>query len=332
MRVADGSLEMKSVRGRTVARVAGGMFPKVEEVMTDMILMDLVHSSQHFVQELCRHAQLQGGLISARRSVFDNSHGETDVEIVLDVPSGRHALLIENKIDAPLMVKQFERYHRRGKLGMEQGSWAAYTVVLFSPRSYFDHLPSEHKSFVDLFVSYEEIIDFLKPMPEFDFKRIVLEGASETRSRGYVKSADSTVMEFYQSYYEIAQARFPQLKMERPGIRGANNTWALFKNVNGYRRVDLVHKWLAIGCELSIPTDDVDAVRRAILPYLETGMTFKPTKSVAYINIQSTPVDHFADFETLRPSLDEALETLDRLRRFAAKREVDDIIREFARP
>jgi hypothetical protein len=308
------------------------MFPKVEEVMTDMVLMDLVHSSPLFVVELCRHAEVGGNFIQARRSVFDNAHGETDVEIILDTPKGRHGMLIENKIDAPLMVKQFERYHRRGKLGIDEGKWSSYTVVLFSPRSYFDHLPPEQKAFVDKFVPYEEIIEFLKSMPEFDFKRAVLEGASETRARGYVKSADATVMEFYQSYYEMAQAAYPQLKMEPPGIRGANNTWALFKNVNGYRRVDLVHKWMSIGCELSIPTNDVDAVRQAIVPLLETGMTFKPTKTVAYINLRSTPVDHFADFESLIPAIEEALHKLERLRLFAAKDEVDNVIRRYAKP
>lgn len=328
----DGVLQVNSAAGRTESRVAGGMFPKIEEIMTDLVLMDLVHSSSMFVQELCRHANVRGTFIQARRSVFDNAHGETDVEIILDTPDGRHGLLIENKIDAPLMTKQFERYHRRGKIGIDKGKWASYTVALFAPRSYFDHLPPEHKAFVDRFIPYEEITGFLKALPEFDFKRAVLEGASETRARGYVKSADSTVMEFYRSYFAIAQSKYPQLKIEPLGIRGANNTWALFKNVNGYRRVDLVHKWMAIGCELSIPTKDVDGVRRAILPFLESGMIFKETKSVAYINLRSTPVDHFADFESLLPAINEALEKLERLRLFSARKEVDEIIRRFAIP
>lgn len=330
--MTDGTLQIKSAAGRTVARVAGGMFPKVEEVMTDMVLMDLVHSSPLFVGELCRHAEVDGNFIQGRRSVFDNAHGETDVEIILDTSSGRHGLLIENKIDAPLMNRQFERYHRRGKLGIDEGRWSSYTVVLFSPRSYFDHLPSEQKAFVDRFIPYEEIIEFLRSIPEFDFKRSVLEGASETRARGYVKSADATVMDFYRSYYEMAQSKYPQLKMELPGIRGANNTWALFKNVNGYRRVDLVHKWMSIGCELSIPTNDVDAVRQAMVPLLETGMTFKPTKTVAYVNLRSAPIDHFADFDSLVPAIEEALQNLERLRLFSARDAVDNVIRRYAKP
>ena len=120
--MTDGTLQIKSAAGRIVVRVAGVMFPKVEEVMTDMVLMDLVHSSPVFVGELCRHAEVDGNFIQGRRSVFDNAHGETDVEIILDTSSGRHGLLIENKIDAPLMNRQFERYHRRGKRGIDNGA------------------------------------------------------------------------------------------------------------------------------------------------------------------------------------------------------------------
>lgn len=306
------------------------MFPKVEEVMTDVVIMDLVHSSDEFLHDLCGRAGVSGTMLHVRRSVFDSSLGETDVEVVVENEGGRHALLIENKIDAPVMTMQFERYQLRGRAGIESGSWISYKVVLFSPNGYFAHLSEEHRRHVDIHLPYEEVIDFAAKRPAFAFKKALLEAAVEGHRRGYVKIADESVMTFYRGYFDIASREFPQLRMEEPVLKGMGSTWVIFPPLNGMRRVSLVHKYMEIGCELSVPTRDVPGFCDAVRPFLDGDMVLRETKTIAYVNIRTPPTHHLDPFEEAAPKIRTALAALDRLRAFSERPEVFQVIRRFA--
>lgn len=309
-----------------------GMFPKVEEVMTDVALMDLVHSSDEFLQELSRRAGLSGRMLHVRRSVFDSSLGETDVEILVENEDGRHALLVENKIDAPVMPMQFERYQLRGRAGVADGRWTSFRVMLFCPKGYFSHLPDEHRRYVDVHLPYEDVIAFAAERPAFAFKKALFEAAVEGHRRGYVKIADEPVMTFYRGYYDIASREFPQLRMDEPVIKGMGSTWVIFPPLNGMRRVSLVHKYLEIGCELSVATKDVAGFCEAVRPFLDEDMVVRETKSIAYVNIRTPPVHHLEALDEAAPKIRKALSALDRLRAFAEKPEVWKEIRRYATP
>ncbi|MBX5161557.1 hypothetical protein HJB89_31400 [Rhizobium sp. NZLR8] len=49
--------------------------------MTDVAIMDLVHSSDSFLHD--GRAGVSGRMLHVHRSVFDSSLGETDVEVVV---------------------------------------------------------------------------------------------------------------------------------------------------------------------------------------------------------------------------------------------------------
>lgn len=306
------------------------MFTNVEEVMTDIALMDIVHSSEEFLESLFARAGLSGRLLELCRSVFDSALGETDVEILVENEHGRHALLVENKIDALIMPMQFERYQLRGKAGVEPGKWGSYTVILFSPKKYFEHMPAEHRQHVDVHLSYEEVIAFAAERPAFAFKKALLEAAVADHRRGYVKVADDTIMQFYRGYYAIAPAEFPQLRMDEPVIKGAGSTWVIFPPLNGMRRVSLVHKYMEIGCEISIPTSQVSRFCEAIRPHLDEDMTLRETKSIAYVNLRTPPIHHLEPFEHAAPKIRDSLAAVERLRVFAARPEVWQAIRKYA--
>ncbi|RNJ44281.1 hypothetical protein B5V01_29875 [Mesorhizobium erdmanii] len=297
---------------------------RVEEIVTDVLAMDLLHSSQAFFRKVLAVAgePQELKLVAICRSVAATSLGETDIEIVASGSAGSCAILIENKVRAPLMNRQFARYRMRGEAGVQAGQWTRFKVILMSPRSYFEALDAEHSSYIDANLSYEEVLDFLGDYPEFAFKRHVFESAIADFRKGYVKSADFAMMEFYGNYWSVASSEFPQLRMSKPDVVGKDGSWIYFPGLYSGNSVRLIHKFKGIGCELAVATRNAEALEEALLPYLEPDMIVRPTKSMAFVNVKTPAINHTLDFETIRPEVVYSLQTLDRLRKFAMNENV----------
>lgn len=75
---------------------------RVEEIVTDVLAMDLLHSSPSFFRKVLEVAGERGdmSLVAIRRSAADTSLGETDIELIANGPVGRCGILIENKVRA----------------------------------------------------------------------------------------------------------------------------------------------------------------------------------------------------------------------------------------
>ncbi|AKH99213.1 PD-(D/E)XK nuclease superfamily [Hoeflea sp. IMCC20628] len=297
---------------------------RVEEVVTDVLAMDLLHSSPDFFRKVVEVAGETSdlSLITIRRSVYDTSLGETDIELVVDGLKGKCGILIENKIRAPLMDRQFERYHMRGEAGIQNGQWSRFRVLLMSPQSYYEALGAEHSTYIDANLSYEEIVEFLGGYPEFVFKRHVFESAISDYRKGYVKSPDVAMMDFYHHYWTVASTEFPQLRMLKPDVVGRDGTWIYFPSLYAGNSVRLIHKFKGIGCELAVTTRNAEQLAELLAPFLESDMVVRPTKSTAFINVKTPAINHILDFATLRADIVLSLETLDRLRSFAMNEQV----------
>ncbi|TCN30180.1 PD-(D/E)XK nuclease family protein [Sinorhizobium americanum] len=301
---------------------------RVDEIVTDVLAMDLLHSSPDFFRKVLEVAGEVGdmGLLAIRRSVADTSLGETDIELVVNGPAGRCGILIENKVRAPLMDRQIARYRMRGEAGIQTGQWTRFRVVLMSPRSYYEALDPEHSTHIDTNLSYEEIVEFLGGYPEFAFKLHVFESAIADYRKGYVKSPDSAMMDFYQNYWAIASSDFPQLRMLKPGVVGKDGSWIYFPPLYAGNSVRLIHKFKGIGCELAVVTRSAEKLAEALAPFLEPDMIIRPTKSMAFVNVKTPAINHISDFEAVRNDVVLSLQALDRLRAFAMNEEVRRLI------
>ncbi|KDA00140.1 hypothetical protein HPO_01962 [Hyphomonas polymorpha PS728] len=302
---------------------------RVEEVVTDILTMDLLHSSPAFLQRVLElaGAASPSEIVSIRRSVSDTSMGETDVELVIQLGSKRQAILIENKIRAPVMDRQFERYRMRGNAGKASGQWDDFCVILMSPQSYFDELDAEQKEYVDANLSYEMIVEFLASFSEHAFKRHIFQSAVAQFKKGYVRIADARMISFHQNYWALASAKFPQLRMMKPDVVGSDGSWIYFPPLYGdTNKVRLIHKFKGIGCELSVTTRRAEEIATALEPHLDVDMVVRSMKTAAYINIKTPALDHLAEFSVLESDLLISLQQLDRLRLFALNENVRGLI------
>lgn len=248
------------------------MIVKVEEVMADVLAMDLIHSCPGFVSEMIAGLSdsVEPELLSLKRSVSDPSLGETDIEAIIRIGDRRRGLLIENKIRAPIMQRQFERYRGRGQLGKSKRHWDDFEVILLSPGTYYSALDEDHRRHIDRNVSYEAVIEFLAKYPEHTFKKYVFELALSDYRKGYIKAPDDIMMGFYQNFYKIASSEFPELRMPKPDVVGGGGTWIYFPPL--YDKVRLIHKFKEIGVELEISTRSGNVLGDKLGPLLEPDM------------------------------------------------------------
>ena len=65
-------------------------------------------------------------------------HGESDLQIIVKRDGFRHAILIEDKVDAPAQSDQYKRYCERGDRGVQEGRWTTYSVFIAAPQKYLE--------------------------------------------------------------------------------------------------------------------------------------------------------------------------------------------------
>jgi hypothetical protein len=88
-------------------------------------------------------------------SVWDAGR-ETDVLAVYANPS--FALMIENKVAAPLSDGQSDHYRVRGELGVARDDWKMFTTCILAPLLWLEAIPDHG---FDMAISYEEIADVI---------------------------------------------------------------------------------------------------------------------------------------------------------------------------
>lgn len=82
------------------------------------------------------YADLTFSILHAERSKVDNGLGESDLTVIYDIDGKRHALLIEDKIDAVAMPDQHGRYLKRGEKGVAAGEYDSFDVFIVCPDKY----------------------------------------------------------------------------------------------------------------------------------------------------------------------------------------------------
>ena len=71
-------------------------------------------------------------VFEAELSKTDTEFGESDITVIFSVGCKKHALLIENKIDAKAMPRQCERYFIRGNNGKANGDYDSFDVFIIA--------------------------------------------------------------------------------------------------------------------------------------------------------------------------------------------------------
>ena len=152
--------------------------------------------------------------------------GESDLIVVFARPAGdRFALLIEDKLDAPLQPEQAERYRLRAEKEVSLGICADYEIILAAPRHYIEGYPGLDG--FDVKIAHEEIgaaIAKLDPSPRGRYRADFIGTASTKRINTWKPQRDVATDAFWDAAYRIATAEFPTLEM-KPIRVTKGSTW-----------------------------------------------------------------------------------------------------------
>lgn len=223
-----------------LAGITGGVaaFPKPMAVERkyerdiDLLLAEELSVNAAFADWLKEMTQIAG--TPARVvDVFvskSNSLGESDLIAIYEMEdSRRFALMIEDKVDAPLQPRQAERYRMRAEQEVKLGTCASYAVLLCAPRNYLEQC--DGISGFDGSVAFETIAAFLsegKPTPRDLYRASFLEAAATRRVNIWVRDPDDQTDEFWDAAYKMATSEFPILEMKPLKVsKGCN--WITFR-------------------------------------------------------------------------------------------------------
>ena len=254
---------------------------------------------------------------------FSDEHGESDITVILENDNRKIGLLIEDKINAIAMPKQYERYILRAEKQKHEGLFDNYYIFIIAPKSYIDS-NTEAKKY-DNKISYEEILDYISGDV---YGESLIKKAIEEKKKGYEIVENKAVTLFWEKYYEMVENRFSDLKLNRiEGPRGSDANWPIFSTQ--IKKVKILHK---------ADRGYVDLTFRRVSQYyyevydivknvLKENMTLQQTGRSLAIRIIVPKIDFEKDFEEQEEKVIQCLEVVRKLQEFMRKIDYRGILR-----
>ena len=212
---------------------------KIEKVLErdiDLLIINNVINN-NLLQLFLRKLSLKDyKVIDIEHSYFDADLGESDITIIIEKDKHKIGLLIEDKIDAPAMDLQAERYVKRGKKGVLNKKYNEFKTFIIAPEGYLNTNPYVEK--YEYQVSYEEIGAEL----EGDiYAKTLINKAIEEKENGYIIIENEKVTKFWKRYYEFIKLNYPTIKIrENHGPRGSSAAWP--ELLTDYAKIKIMHK------------------------------------------------------------------------------------------
>ena len=303
-------------------------FRHIDEKDIDLLIMDRVASDANsagggglldlLVGEVAD--EFPGGpegyaLARAQHSVATES-GESDLVFVLDGPGGKHAILVEDKIDAPPQHEQAKRYERRGREGISTGDWSTYSVILVAPEQYLEAArePYPHK------LSYQRIREALAPGDLFG-RRMISEAIAKQEA-GWQPNVSEVMTAFYDTVAKTAgRMDIKPRCMHKEGDKRAERTaWVDFESPLAGTRISWKSEQGRVMLAFSGWGGNVDALKALVGALPPDAYWRKPAKGIktAYLCIDA--LDKVVDWREATedaPLIEDALDKVQRLYDFA---------------
>jgi hypothetical protein len=286
-----------------------------------MLLLEEFNTDPHFCSWFLAVAfphKEQSRCIGAWHSVSDPELGESDLIVLFE---NRFAILIENKINAPVQSRQADRYIERGKKGIKDDLWEDFGTCIVAPAQYLE----DKKDFqvLDSMQSYEDLAQWFSKKastdPRASYKQSLLMEAIEQKRRGYTPETDENVTEFWNRYWMYCDENHPELEMKKPGQKPKGSDWPVFKPASLLKHLPqsrIIHKLAEGFIDLEIPEEFVlsGVVSEMIL---SLSATVENTGKSRAIRLLSAPINRSVSFDIQQDKVVECLLLVKRLLAFS---------------
>ena len=279
-------------------------FEGVTERDMDFLLMrklscDIEFLEQFFLSQT-RYSKHEIDSINVSHSVVTED-GETDIEVIVTTKEqNKFALLIEDKVDAPAMDKQADRYLIRGEKAKLSGKYDDYFVFIVAPEKYLQ--TNAEASKYDNKISYESIRDsFTDPFDIAVINKAIkgYGGVTLTRNQ-YVTDFWDKVYDFADQYYKGEFKIQGKRGLPRSGIAGQWITISCNDRIGIQIKSDRGY----VDLEIKNYADQFEDFCKDNKQLIEDKRLFirTATKSLA-IRYYTMPIDFTMPFESQKPAL-----------------------------
>ena len=244
-------------------------------------------------------------------SKTDAELGESDIVFVLELNGQKHALHIEDKIDAAAMPRQRDRYDLRAQKDIAKGQYDSYSVLMAAPSKYLaansEAQKYEHQ------VTYEQMRAHFAARADLrsKYKLALIDRAIFEQKNGYQYVANPGVVRFC-----TAMAAYQ--KENYPGLPGGTVAWW-----PGYptllRGAAIVFKANKGFCDLQFGHTLASELYLRVKDHLSQRMRVVQAGKSAAVRIVVSPIWFEAAFEENLDRVDEALSAINELYELSMK-------------
>lgn len=241
----------------------------------------------------------------AIHSMRDSDLGESDIVFILRVNGIRHAVHIEDKIDALAMPNQYDRYVMRAEKDIASGLYDRYSILIVAPANYL--LANKEARKYKHRIQYEQLREHfaVKPDPRSQYKLALIDRAIQEQKSGYQWEANPGVVRFCTAMDAYQKNHYPDLP------KGSQAWWREYKTL--MPDVKLVYKANKGFCDLQFRNCTRQALFARVGTFLSDRMTIEKTGKSASVRIEVTPIWFEKEFEEKVEAVDEALAALQEL-------------------
>ena len=273
----------------------------------DLLILEEFAVSPQFAKIFLSAANISASytIKSIIHSKTDANLGESDIVIVLDIEGARHALHIEDKIDALAMPRQHDRYELRAQKDISTGEYDSYSVIIVAPEKYLS-VNQEAKKYAHQ-VKYEQMRDYFASQKDARslYKLALIDRAIIDQKNGYQYEANPSMVQFCKAMADYQKEKYPGLP------QGSVAWWPGYDTM--LEGVQIVFKADKGFCDLQFSHCKKQELFARVKNHLSDRMLVEQTGKSASVRIVVTPVEFGKRFGDHIQAVDEALEALQEL-------------------
>lgn len=270
----------------------------------DLLIVEEFIASEDFVRIFLNKIGIFDGytIEEITHSKRDAELGESDIVLILNIKGKRHALHIEDKIDATAMPNQHGRYNKRAAKDVSLGQYDGYSIFIVAPEKYLDCNAEALKYPYRL--TYEELAEYFSKQlgTRYLYKRSLIERAIVEQKNGYQYEADTRMVAFCEAMNAYQKEKFPRLpKMSTAWwpicttpVKGAT---IVFKANKGH-------------CDLQFNKTTVEQLFPRVQQFISDRMHVVKASKSASVRIEVKPIYFEKTFSCYENEVREALEAL----------------------
>ena len=217
-------------------------FADVTEHDMDILFLEEFVSSKEFLNIFTSKIGIfNATVVEIEHSKTHPEFGESDMTVIIELDGKRHGLLIEDKIDAIAMPEQYERYVKRGEIGVSSAEYSAFDIFIVAPEKYLKENAEAQK--YPIKIKYEECLEYFEKDSDNrkQFKLSRLKQAIFKQKSGYQVVENKAVTDFWNKYIAYQKANYCHLFLTASvGPKGTNAIWPQFKTV--IDKLYIIHK------------------------------------------------------------------------------------------